>query len=617
MATSNEANIASLTETICETLPSGVIVQAEGGTIVYANRAAERILGMTRDQMEGRTSLDPRWRSIHEDGSPYPGEQHPTMRALQTGLPQHDAVMGIHKPDGDLTWILIYAEPLFRPGESRPWGALAQFFDSTSSKAASDALLGANVAFRGLIEDLNGIIWEADGGTMRFTFVSAQAERILGYPLSMWYSGPRFWVEHIHPDDRDWAIAFCTRETAAGRLHEFEYRMIAADGRVVWLKDRVTVVARPDAAPLLRGIMLDVTARRVAQDEAERNRLLLRSILDASTDLIFVKDRDRRLIAVNSAYAEALGRTPEDSVGKIDYVEMGDPGILSTWMEEDARTLAGEVVRNPTDAAIIRGERRNFDTIKTPLRDRDGNVAGIVGISRDVTERQRLEKALVAARAAGTAGRIAGTAAHDINNPLAALLTQIELLQQDLAGHPGATETLAAMRAQVARIERTVGTLVGFARLRSQARGLVPTAEVLRNASALFAQTYASRGITLEVSCDAMLPAVRATPEELQEVVVVFLENGRDFLDAGKTVRLTAEDDHGALLITCADDGPGFEGDPEEIFDPYHTRRPGARGLGLTIARRIVESLGGTVAATRLEPGSRFTVRIPAASLSA
>ncbi|MBK8024236.1 MAG: PAS domain-containing protein [Chloroflexi bacterium] len=102
------ATIAAMSE--------GVVVQGTDGAIQLCNEAAVRILGLTVDQMVGLTSVDPRWRAIHEDGSPFPGETHPAMVALRTGESQSDVVMGVHKPDGALTWILVNASAAVSPG---------------------------------------------------------------------------------------------------------------------------------------------------------------------------------------------------------------------------------------------------------------------------------------------------------------------------------------------------------------------------------------------------------------------------------------------------------------------------------------------------------------------
>src|SRR5262245_52751825 len=95
--------------------------------------------------------------------------------------------------------------------------------------------------FEALVDAIDGIVWEADPVTCQFLYVSQQAERLLGYPRERWLTEPTFWVDHMHPEDRSWAPSFCAKATAEMRPHDLEYRMIAADGREVWLRDLVTV----------------------------------------------------------------------------------------------------------------------------------------------------------------------------------------------------------------------------------------------------------------------------------------------------------------------------------------------------------------------------------------
>ncbi len=124
-----------------------------------------------------------------------------------------------------------------------------------------------------LIDSIGAIVWEADPETTQVTFVSPIAERILGYPLSEWHE-PGFWINHVHPDDRDWVDNFCKVETLAGRSHDFEYRMIAKDGGVVWIHDIVTV-GEENGRLSLRGLMIDITdKKRVEQERLDHLRLL-------------------------------------------------------------------------------------------------------------------------------------------------------------------------------------------------------------------------------------------------------------------------------------------------------------------------------------------------------
>ena len=118
----------------------GIVLQQADGTITACNASAERILGLTAAQMKGRTSIDPSWQTIHEDGSLFPGEEHPAMVTLATGEPQSDVVMGIRKPDGMITWILINSQPLIRPSETKPYAVVTSFTDITERKRGETRL---------------------------------------------------------------------------------------------------------------------------------------------------------------------------------------------------------------------------------------------------------------------------------------------------------------------------------------------------------------------------------------------------------------------------------------------------------------------------------------------
>ncbi|MFN6484780.1 MULTISPECIES: diguanylate cyclase domain-containing protein [unclassified Nostoc] len=121
-------------------MAEGIVLQQADGCITACNERAEKILGLNTEQMMGRTSIDPRWRAIHEDGTPFPGENHPAIVTLHTGQPQFNVVMGVHKPDGSLTWISINSQPLFRLNELKPYAVVASFTDITARKQIELAL---------------------------------------------------------------------------------------------------------------------------------------------------------------------------------------------------------------------------------------------------------------------------------------------------------------------------------------------------------------------------------------------------------------------------------------------------------------------------------------------
>ncbi|HWG92213.1 MAG TPA: PAS domain S-box protein [Candidatus Thermoplasmatota archaeon] len=163
-----------------------------------------------------------------------------------------------------------------RAGEgARPYTArevaLAETLGRQAGIAVENARLfteteAAKLSLENLVNGVEAVLWEADPATFQFTFVSQRVESLLGYPAAAWLASPTFWADHIHPLDRAYATSFCHSETVAARDHEFEYRMIAADGRVVWIRDVVYVSRDATGKPThMRGIMLDVTRRKLAE----------------------------------------------------------------------------------------------------------------------------------------------------------------------------------------------------------------------------------------------------------------------------------------------------------------------------------------------------------------
>jgi PAS domain S-box-containing protein len=197
--------------------------------------------------------------------------------------------------------------------------------------------------FRNLVDTLDAIVLDADADTFQVTFVNHRAEAILGYSRLEWYADPSFWAKHVHPDDRDWAVALCKAATNDGRDHVMQYRMLTADGRVLWLHDMVRVLpGRPDGRRQLRSVMIDITERKQAELEIQQQRQLLTHLTRVATlgelsgALAHELSQPLTSILSNAQAAQRfLAREPAD------LAEVRD--ILNDIVDDDRR--AGAVIR--------------------------------------------------------------------------------------------------------------------------------------------------------------------------------------------------------------------------------------------------------------------------------
>ena len=259
----------------------GMFQASPDGSYTNVNPAMARIYGYSSPSEMISKFIDPK--QVYVD-SKRRGE---FIELIQKHLTLKDFESQTYRQDGSVIWVSETARAVYDS-----CGVFTGFegitIDITRRRRAEAeraqllaceqaARLNAEQAeqrFRELVNGLtDAIVWECDPKTLNFTFVSQSAERILGHSVEQWQSKPGFWVNMVHPDDRDWVTAFCREEVRQGRDHEFEYRCITADGRTLWLRDRVSLVLDClGRVQSMRGLMVNITERK--QAEIERIHLL-------------------------------------------------------------------------------------------------------------------------------------------------------------------------------------------------------------------------------------------------------------------------------------------------------------------------------------------------------
>lgn len=226
-------------------------------------------------------------------------------------------------------------------------GVLASGEDVTERRRAEEALRASQKQLLQLVESIGGIVWEGNPADWTFSFVSHPAERILGWPRECWIEEPDFWSRHIHPDDRERVLRFCEARTAEGVAHRIEYRMVARDGRVVWFHDVVTVVSEGGRPTRCLGVMIDVTERMDAEQQARRQAERLRAchqvLLDLARRPDFAEGTEEAARAVAQGAARAL-QVAQVSVWRLSENQARLENLATFELTSDRFTLAGDLV---------------------------------------------------------------------------------------------------------------------------------------------------------------------------------------------------------------------------------------------------------------------------------
>lgn len=281
-----------------------------------------------------------------------------------------------------------------RDGESNGNQPFSPVIPVANSQPQKLSLPHSQERYEILVRSIAGIFWEADVKTLQFTFVSERAEQLLGYPLHQWLEAD-FWINHIYPPDRDQAVNACLMATQQRQNHELEYRMVTADGRLIWLKDLVTVVEEAEQPILLRGIMVDVTREKQREETLQAQQVQLDLALEVAQITIWTLDLKTNVITCSN-HSDALSGLPASVLGYSTFQE-----VLDHVYPEDRELLRQAMARSLQNHNDYDVEFRIFwpdgslhwvSSRGRVFCDSEGQPIQMVGVAMDVTQRRQLEQ---------------------------------------------------------------------------------------------------------------------------------------------------------------------------------------------------------------------------------
>jgi two-component system NtrC family sensor kinase len=371
-----------------------------------------------------------------------------------------------------------------------------------------------------------------------------------------------------------------------------------------------------------RGLMLDVTEQKMFQSQLQRERDFNQKILNTTQSMILVLDTAGLISYVNKRCYEA-GYKEEELIGH----------RLENWIEASHRidfeaalqtTALGQQVEN-LELRVARsdGSMGHFSISLSPMRDESKQVNSVVVVMTDITDAALLQAKLAHSEKMATIGQLVSGVAHEVNNPLAAILGFTDLLLENPDVPENAREDLRIILQETQRTKEIVQDLLSFARQRPAQREAVQVNAILRQTIKLRSYDFSSHGVEVVEEFDESIAPTLGDGQQLQQVFLNILNNAYDAIQESGNhgqIRIRTRRTQDSVEVAFIDNGIGVS-EPERIFDPFFTTKQVGKGtgLGLSICYGIVRAHGGEILCwnNAQEPGSTFVVRLPQTSESA
>jgi len=608
-----------------------------GGETIFLNKRLVDFIGMDLSELSkrGATGLTEAVKTlIHPDD--VSDVQAIIRHSLAAGEP-YATKYRLRRADGAFRWVEGRGEPLRDQS-----GAIVQWYgisiDIHDEVVAQDAVKQSERRFQQMIDavPVHILSFSAEGEP---TYINKRYRDYLGLSIPHYPTLREQQRAIIHPDDFDAMYCTLAKSFQTGEPFLLRYRRRGKDGLYRWTEGRAEPLRDQDGTIVQwYAVSLDIDDEVHAQAALRQSERSLRQLVETLPAMIYCATPDGEPTYRSRQLRDFLGFNVDERHdvegsrlgGTLDFVV--HPDELAAVKRRYAHSLStGEPYALRHRLRRADGVFRWVETRAAPMRDADGNIVQWNGICLDIEDEVRAQdqlrlaqETLARASQAASLAELSASIAHEVNQPLAAVIFNSNACQRWLKSEPPNLERAQVTVDRIIRDANSAADVVS--RIRAlfrqsiESRGVAEIKDVVAEARELMAQEAARRSLRLHVQIDDAIPPLEVDRVQVQQVLVNLLRNGMEAMAAhgsGKDLEIRVRHPDDFVRIEVRDHGPGL--DPsEKIFEPFVTTKANGMGMGLAICRSIVESHGGRLWVEKNEPrGAVFLFTLPTAAKAA
>ena len=459
-------------------------------------------------------------------------------------------------------------------------------------------------------------------------YISPQIEAMLGFSADEWLGDPGLVLKQLHPDDRERVLAEVFQSRDTGKPLSSEYRLLARDGHIVWVRDEAIVMRDEAGRPcFMQGLLLDISEQKQKEEMLQKSESKFRTIFERVAVGIALVSIDGQLVETNPALREML-RYGEEELRNRVFNEFIHPEDAAIDVDLDQELIAGKRDHYQIEKRFIRKDggvvwcQLNVSFIRGGQQERPFTICMV----EDITERKRLETQFFQSQKMETIGRLAGGIAHDFNNLLTVIKGYTQLTLNHIQEGDPCRENIEEIKSAAERAAELTNQLLTFSRRQILDMKVLDLNTIVRGLEKMTGRII-GEDIEMFTVLDDHLGRVKTDPGQLEQVILNLVVNARDAMPAGgklaiETANVVLDDTYARthigvtpgsyVMLSVSDTGYGISPEIKElIFEPFFTTKEEGKGtgLGLSTIYGIVKQSGGNIWVYS-EPGRGTTFKI-------